>query len=59
MFNPDFVQDVARARPHQRLRWHYFVLWQMIGFELWHELFIESPRPSPSGPPHAPVAGDP
>jgi asparagine synthase (glutamine-hydrolysing) len=39
VFNPRFVQRVLDARPHQRLRWHYFVLWQMIGVELWREIF--------------------
>jgi len=43
IFNPGFVQAVLAAKPHQRLRWHYFLLWQMIGFELWHETFIGSP----------------
>ena len=42
VFNPEFVRGVLDARPHERLRWHYFMLWQMIGFELWHEVFIES-----------------
>ena len=40
IFNPEFVQAVVKARPHQRLRWHYFVLWQMIGVEMWHEMFV-------------------
>jgi asparagine synthase (glutamine-hydrolysing) len=42
VFNPRFVQRVLDAKPHQRLRWHYFMLWQMIGFQMWHELFIDS-----------------
>ncbi len=42
VFNPKFVRGVLDAQPHERLRWHYFMLWQMIGFELWHEVFIES-----------------
>ncbi len=42
VFNPVFVQRVLDARPHQRLRWHYFMLWQMIGFELWREIFTEA-----------------
>ena len=46
IFNPEFVRGVLDAKPHERLRWHYFMLWQMIGFELWHEVFIER-RPFP------------
>jgi asparagine synthase (glutamine-hydrolysing) len=42
VFNVDFVQKVLEAKPHPRLRWHYFLLWQMIGVELWNEIFIDS-----------------
>ena len=41
IFNPDFVQAVLKAKPHQRLRWHYFLLWQMIGVQIWHETFVQ------------------
>ena len=40
IFNPGFVTDVLNARPHPRLRWHYFMLWQMIGVELWRDIFL-------------------
>ena len=49
VFNPKFVQSVLDAKPNQRLRWHYFMLWQMIGFELWHDTFIGSAAPAPAG----------
>jgi asparagine synthase (glutamine-hydrolysing) len=39
IFNPGFVQAVLKAEPRQRLRWHYFLLWQMIGVETWLETF--------------------
>jgi len=41
IFQPSFVARVLRAEPHQRLRWHYFMLWQMIGLQFWRELFLE------------------
>ena len=47
IFNPEFVQAVLRAAPHQRLRWHYFLLWQMIGVETWLETFA-SGQPQPA-----------
>jgi asparagine synthase (glutamine-hydrolysing) len=47
VFNPSFVQAVLKAQPHQRLRWHYFLLWQMIGVELWQETFVER-QPAPA-----------
>ncbi len=42
VFNPEFVRAVLAAKPHQRLRWHYFMLWQMIGVEMWQETFASS-----------------
>jgi len=44
IFNPGFVNDVINTTPHEHLRWHYFMLWQMIGVELWSETFLSSPR---------------
>jgi asparagine synthase (glutamine-hydrolysing) len=41
IFNPAFVQAVLKAEPRQRLRWHYFLLWQMIGVETWLTAFTE------------------
>lgn len=43
IFNPGFVHAVLKAAPHQRLRWHYFLLWQMIGVETWLERFTYGP----------------
>jgi len=48
IFNPEFVRAVLRAEPRQRLRWHYFLLWQMIGVETWLEEFAR-PRQAPAG----------
>jgi asparagine synthase (glutamine-hydrolysing) len=53
VFNPDFVHQVLDARPHQRLRWHYFMLWQMIGVEIWRENFVGPQHTATStGRPH-------
>jgi asparagine synthase (glutamine-hydrolysing) len=40
LFNYGFVQAVLRHPPHPRLRWHYFTLWMMVGFHIWHDMFI-------------------
>jgi asparagine synthase (glutamine-hydrolysing) len=48
VFDPGFVRDVLAAKPHPRLRWHYFLLWQMIGVELWREIFLDAPVPAAS-----------
>jgi asparagine synthase (glutamine-hydrolysing) len=49
-FNYAWIRDVLRHPPHPRLRWHYFVLWMMVGFEIWRQMFlagthVEGPRP--------------
>lgn len=43
IFNPRFVAAILNAPSSKRLRWHYFMLWQMIGVHFWHELFIAEP----------------
>ena len=45
IFNPDFVRAVVNSEPHQRLRWHYFLLWQMIGVEIWLTTFARGTSP--------------
>jgi asparagine synthase (glutamine-hydrolysing) len=47
IFNPEFVRAVLKAQPHQRLRWHYFLLWQMIGVETWLATFAQG-QPVPA-----------
>jgi len=44
LFNPDFVEAVLRQRPHPRLRWHYFMLYLMIGVNLWFDIFQNGAR---------------
>jgi asparagine synthase (glutamine-hydrolysing) len=63
IFNPEFVQAVLKAEPRQRLRWHYFLLWQMIGVETWLATFAQG-QPGPAGArrgrpvPARPAAGE-
>ena len=40
IFNPRFVEQLTNSHPTQRLRWHYFMLWQMIGFSMWSDRFL-------------------
>ncbi len=47
IFNPEFVRAVLKAEPRQRLRWHYFLLWQMIGVETWLETFTQGQSRQP------------
>jgi asparagine synthase (glutamine-hydrolysing) len=40
-FEPRFIERILGSRPHPRLRWHYFYLWTVLAFSVWHRLFIE------------------
>lgn len=39
LFRRDFVEQVVAYPPHPNLRWHYFVLWMMVGVKAWMEIF--------------------
>ncbi|MFW6012401.1 MAG: asparagine synthase (glutamine-hydrolyzing) [bacterium] len=41
IFRPEFVQGILDRPPSRRLRWHYFMLWQILGLKLWQEIFLE------------------
>lgn len=45
LFNPAFVRAVLGRRPHPGLRWHYFMLYLMLGAHLWLELFERGRAP--------------
>jgi len=48
LFNYDFVKKVLEHSPNPRLRWHYFTLWMMVGFHIWHEMFFRNNVSEPS-----------
>lgn len=41
IFRPGFVRRVLDHPPSPRLRWHYFMLWQILGLKFWQEIFVE------------------
>jgi asparagine synthase (glutamine-hydrolysing) len=47
LFNHNFVMKVLQAKPDLRLRWHYFLLYLMIGTNIWLDVFTrDEPVPS-------------
>jgi len=49
IFQYDYLRRIMDHRPHQRMRWHYAYLWMVVGFQIWHRMFIEdwcSAKPS-------------
>ncbi len=45
IFNPRFVRAVLDHPPHPAMRWHYFLLWLILGVKVWQRLFIEGRAP--------------
>lgn len=41
LFNYEFIRKILNARPHKNLRWHYFLLYLMIGVNVWIDVFLE------------------
>ncbi|MDH3359697.1 MAG: asparagine synthase C-terminal domain-containing protein, partial [Desulfobulbaceae bacterium] len=39
LFNYKFISEVLAAKPHKRLRWHYFLLYLMLGTAIWIDIF--------------------
>jgi asparagine synthase (glutamine-hydrolysing) len=48
LFNPAFVRTILRYGSHKRTRWHYFMLYLILGAHLWVELFEKRTWPRPS-----------
>lgn len=43
VFQYDFIKTILDTPAHPNLRWHYFMLWMMLGFKTWTETFhVES-----------------
>ena len=45
IFNYSFLQAILDHPPHRWLRWHYFLLWLILGVKVWQQLFIHGRSP--------------
>ncbi|MBI5509077.1 MAG: asparagine synthase (glutamine-hydrolyzing) [Deltaproteobacteria bacterium] len=45
LFNFGFLDAIMRAPPQRSMRWHYFLLWLILGVKVWEELFLRGKRP--------------
>ncbi len=43
VFNFDYINTIMTAAPHPNLRWHFFLLWKILGYHIWEDIFIHSP----------------
>lgn len=44
IFRASFIEKVLNERPSAGLRWHYFMLWQMVGYAFWSKRFAEGAK---------------
>ncbi len=42
LFNYNYIRQILAAPPHNNLRWHYFLLWKILGYHIWHDIFIKN-----------------
>lgn len=41
LFNYEFINKILQSKPKNSLRWHYFMLWQILGYHIWYDIFIK------------------
>ncbi|MEZ4752298.1 MAG: asparagine synthase-related protein [Bdellovibrionota bacterium] len=41
-FSWPWIEGVLNSKPTPKMRWHYFNLWVMAGFHVWHNTFFEN-----------------
>jgi asparagine synthase (glutamine-hydrolysing) len=42
IFNYRYIQTIIDHPVSPRLRWHYYYLWYLVGFQYWHDMFIKN-----------------
>ncbi len=47
LFNFDYINTIMTATPHRNLRWHFFLLWKILGYHIWEDIFIHSSNQPP------------
>jgi asparagine synthase (glutamine-hydrolysing) len=45
IFNFSFVKGILDHPPHRWMRWHYFLLWLILGVKVWEDLFTRKLKP--------------
>lgn len=44
VFNPAYIRQLLDTPVSNRLHWHYWLLWTMVGVTLWHDAFVDGHR---------------
>ena len=45
IFNYSFIRGILEHSPHRWMRWHYFLLWLILGTKVWEDLFVRGKKP--------------
>jgi len=45
IFQYHFIRQVLNHPPHRWMRWHYFLLWLILGVKVWQDLFLNGKKP--------------
>jgi asparagine synthase (glutamine-hydrolysing) len=45
VFRYEAVEQLMHTAPHPALRWHFFLLWMILGFAHWHRIFVQGEPP--------------
>ncbi len=40
IFNYTYIKQILNSKPKNSLRWHYFLLWKIVGYHVWEDVFI-------------------
>jgi asparagine synthase (glutamine-hydrolysing) len=47
LFRYDYLQRIMAHRPSPRMYWHYFFLWNVVGFAIWEQMFLHGDPANP------------
>ncbi|MDF1535695.1 MAG: asparagine synthase (glutamine-hydrolyzing) [bacterium] len=45
IFQYGFIKEVLDHPPHRWMRWHYFLIWLILGVKVWEDLFVNGKAP--------------
>jgi len=40
LFNYEYIKYIIEYPPSKSMQWHYFYLWNLVGFQIWYDMFI-------------------
>jgi asparagine synthase (glutamine-hydrolysing) len=47
LFNYEYLRRIVEHRPSRNMYWHYFFLWNVVGFTIWQQMFLEGDVSAP------------